>query len=161
MDEITPVQTIPVIPAIPTKTPSPGSSLPPLDPDAIPLFGSANLESGFSPDPYSVDVEAGGSVDTAGSSPACGTTSYHPAFVLDWDGGDAGSFLRIFFTPDDDTGTTLLVLTPEGEWLCEEDSVLDLRSAPSGEYAIWVGTPEDGTRAEGSLFITGSRDVIP
>ena len=170
MDDIPPVQTMPVIPAIPTKTPSPDSSLPLLDPEAMPLFGSATLESGFSPDPYRVEVEAGGSVDTAEFSPACGYTSYHPAFVLDWEGGDIpGTFLRIFFTPNDDTDATLLVHTPDGDWLCEEDSVygsgmdpvLDLQHASSGEYAIWVGTQEDGTSAEGSLFITGSMDVTP
>jgi hypothetical protein len=170
LDKIPPVQTVPVIPAIPTKTPAPGSSLPLLDPDAIPIFGSATLESGFSPDPYTVDVEAGGSVDTAKFSPACGTTSYHPAFVLDWETGDVpGSFLRIFFTPDDEADTTLLVHTPEGEWLCEDDSaygkgtdpVLDLPSAAAGEYAIWVGTQQGKTSAQGSLSITGSMDVTP
>ena len=60
-------------------------------------------------------------MDTADFSPACGFTSYHPAFVLDWDGGTE-PFLRLFFTPDEDTATTLLVHTPEDEWLCEEGS---------------------------------------
>jgi hypothetical protein len=159
LENILPVQTMPVIPAIPTKTPAPGSALPNLDPQAMPLYGSASLASGFSPDPYRVDLEAGGSVDTAGSSAACGYTSFHPAFVLDWQGGD---FLRLFFTPNgDDTDTTLLVRTPAEEWLCEKDSVLDLPSAAAGEYAIWVGTREHGTPADGSLSITGSRDVTP
>jgi hypothetical protein len=159
MDEIPPVLTVPAIPIVPTQTPVPGSLL---DPDSPPLFGSVALESGFSPDPYRTDVEAGGSVDTAGDSPACGYTSFHPAFVLDWQEGDIPeSFLRIFFTPDDDTGTTLLVHTPRGDWLCEQDSVLDLPSAPSGEYAIWVGLREDAAPVEGSLFITGSTDVSP
>ena len=159
IEDIPPVQTMPAIPLIPTRTPVPGSLL---DPDAGPLFGSTSLESGFSPDPYSVDVEAGGGVDTTDSSPACGYTSYHPAFVLDWEVGDVPqSFLRIFFTPDDEADTTLLVHTPDGEWLCEEDSVLDVPSASPGEYAIWVGTREDGTPAEGSLFITRSEDVTP
>lgn len=160
-DGIPPVVTVPVIPAIPTRTPAPGS-LPLLDPEAIPLSGSATLESGFSPDPYRVDVQAGGSVDTAEFSPACGYTSYHPAFLLDWQGGDVPeTFLRIFFTPADNTDTALLIHTPEGKWLCEEDSVLDLLSAPSGEYAIWVGSRQSRTPAEGSLFITGSEDVTP
>jgi hypothetical protein len=114
----------------------------------------------FSPDPYQVDVEAGGSVDTADLSPACGYTSYHPAFVLDWDGG-AEPFLRLFFTPEEDARTSLLVHTPEGEWLCEDGPVLDLPSAPSGEYAIWVGTPEKANTVNGSLSITGSREVTP
>ena len=168
LDHIPPVQTVPVIPAIPTKTPAPGSSLPPLDPDAIPMFGSTSLESGFSPDPYTVDVEAGGSVDTAQSSPACGYASYHPAFVLDWKSGDVPeAFLRIFFTPDDETGTTLLVHTPDDEWLCEwgsssgTDPVVDIPLAGPGEYAIWVGTQQDSPPVEGSLSITGSMDVTP
>ena len=109
-------------------------------------------------------------MDTADFSPACGYTSYHPAFVLDWAGGDVPeTFLRIFFTPDDDTDTTLLVHTPDGEWLCEEDSVygrgtdpvLDLPLAAAGEYAIWVGTQKGETPAQGSLFISGSMDVTP
>ena len=158
MDDIPPVVTAPAIPLIPTKTPAPGSLL---DPEAPPLFGTTSLESGFSPDPYRADMEAGGSVDTADSSPACGYTSYHPAFALDWQGDDTEPFLRIFFTPDDEADTTLLVHTPDGEWLCEEDSVLDLPSAPSGDYVIWVGNQEEGTAVQGSLSITGSRDVTP
>ena len=158
LDDIPPVQTVPVIPLVPTMTPAPGSRL---DPDAPPLFGSASLESGFSPDPYRAEVEAGGSVDTAEFSPACGFTSYHPAFALDWQGDDTEPFLRIFFTPDDEAATTLLVHTPDGEWLCEDDSVLDLPSAPSGEYVIWVGNQEEGTPLEGRLSITGSMDVTP
>lgn len=165
LDDIPSVQTVPVIPAIPTMTPTPGDSLPLLDPEGIPLFGSATLESGFSPDPYDVEAKAGGSVDTADFSSPCGYTSYHPAFVLNWEGGGREPFLRISFTPDDDTDTTLLVLTPEGKWLCEEgsgtDPVLDLPSASPGEYAIWVGIQEDAAAAEGSLSITGLEEVTP
>jgi hypothetical protein len=162
LDDIPPVPTMPAIPSIPTRIPFPGSSLPLLDPEAIPISGSASLKSGFSPDPYTVEVNAGGRVDTSASSPDCGYTSYHPAFVLDWGAGAAPkTFLRIFFTPDDDTGTTLLVHTPDDEWLCEQDSVLDLPSASSGEYAIWVGTQQDEPPAQGSLSISGSKDVTP
>ncbi len=157
--------TVPAVPVIPSRTPAPESLL---DPESPPLFGSAALESGFSPDPYLVEVEAGGSVDTADFSPACGYTSFHPAFVLDWDGGTE-PFLRLFFTPDEETATTLLVHTPDDEWLCEEGffsgsgtvTVLDLPSAPAGEYAIWVGTREQGTVVQGSLSITGTREVTP
>ena len=156
-EDFPPVLTVPAIPDLPSRTPAPS---PILDPQGIPLFGSATLESGFSPDPYRVEVEAGGSVDTAELSPACGYTSYHPAFVLDWDGGTE-PFLRLFFTPADEANTALLVHTPEGEWLCETGTVLDLPSAPAGEYAIWVGTPEKGITVPGSLSISGSRDVTP
>jgi hypothetical protein len=160
IDDFPPVMTVPAIPVIPSKTPTPGGSLPLLDPESPPLFGSATLESGFSPDPYQVDVEAGGSVDTSDLSPACGYTSFHPVFVLDWDGG-AEPFLRLFFTPDNEAITSLLVHTPDGEWLCENGPVLDLPAAAPGEYAIWVGTPEKGTLVDGSLSITGTRETTP
>jgi len=164
IDDFPPLATVPAIPVIPSRTPAPGSLL---DPESPALFGSATLESGFLPDPYQVDVEAGGSVDTADFSPACGYTSYHPAFVLDWEGGDVPqAFLRFFFTPDKDAITTLLVHTPDDEWLCRQDDigtdpVLDIPSASSGEYAIWVGTQEQRTPVKGSLSITGSEDVTP
>jgi hypothetical protein len=158
IDDFPPVVTVPAIPVIPSKTPAPGSLL---DPESPPLFGSASLESGFSPDPYRAEAEAGGSVDTADFSPACGYTSFHPVFALDWQASDTEPFLRLFFTPDDDIDTTLLVHTPGDEWLCEENAALDLPSASSGEYAIWLGTREKGTLVEGRLSITGSEDVIP
>ena len=152
-----PVMTVPAIPDLPSRTPDPGSLL---DPEGIPLFGSAALESGFSPDPYRLDVEAGGSVDSSRLAPDCGYTSYHPTFVLDWDGG-AEPFLRLSFTPDDRAITSLLVHTPDGEWLCETGPVLDLPSASPGRYAIWAGTPERGTTVPGSLSISGTREAAP
>ena len=157
MDDFPPVMTVPAIPDLPGRTPAAG---PRLDPEGIPLFGSASLESGFSPDPYRLEVEAGGSVDTAGIAPDCGYTSYHPAFVLDWDGG-AEPFLRLSFTPDDGAAATLLVHTPDGEWLCETGPVLDLPSASPGEYAIWAGAPQRGTTVPGSLSISGTREATP
>jgi hypothetical protein len=164
LEIIPPVQTVPVIPAIPAKTTVPDALL---DPQAMPLSGSASLGSGFSPDPYRVDLQAGGSVDTSGFSPACGYTSYHPAFVLEWQTRDVPqSFLRLFFTPADKTATALLVHTPEGEWLCDQgssstDPIVDIPQASPGEYAIWIGTREKGSPVEGSLSITGSQDVTP
>jgi hypothetical protein len=156
-NDFPPLQTVPAIPDLPNRTPDSGSLL---DPQGIPLFGSAALASGFSRDPYRVEVQAGGSVDTSELSPECGYTSYHPAFVLAWDGGKK-PFLRLFFTPDDEAITSLLVHTPGGEWLCEAGPVLDLPSAPAGEYAIWVGTPEKGIKLPGSLSISGSETVTP
>jgi hypothetical protein len=158
-DDFPPVATVPAIPDLPSRTPAAG---PRLDPEGIPLFGSAALESGFSPDPYRLEMEAGGSVDTAGLAPDCGYTSYHPAFVLDWDGG-AEPFLRLSFTPDEDgAAATLLVHTPDGEWLCETvPAVLDLPSASPGEYAIWAGAPQRGATIPGSLSISGTREATP
>jgi hypothetical protein len=80
--------------------------------------------------------------------------------------GASATFLRIFFVPDDSTPTTLLVQTPEGDWLCARGTsakapTVDIEFAPSGQYLLWAGTLDKAVTVPGRLSITQDRDVEP
>ncbi len=166
-----------VMPALPT--PSEVSSQPTatisidaiaiLDYEAEPRFGSVSLQRAFAPDPYTVTVEAGGTVNTAGLHLDCGFTTSSPTFAFKLSGGASEGFLRIFYATKDGTDTTLVIHTPDQKWVCmdnssyanEIDPVIDLEYAASGEYAIWVGTHQSDSYGTGNLSITESATTIP
>ena len=140
-----------------------------LDHEADPLFGSIKLQRGFIPDPHVVAMVAGGTVNTADLDVNCGFTASFPTFAFDLTGGASETFLRIFYTANDGTDTTMVMYTPEQKWLCMDDStfgskkdpVIEFEYAPSGKYVIWLGTKQSDTYAEGNLFITGSINSTP
>lgn len=162
------VQASPVLPAVPTETPF-VEALSALDYEADPLFGSVDLQRAFSPDPFIRYAEAGGAIDTSDFGLDCGFTSSSPTFAFRLSGGASETFLRIFFATSDGIDTTLVVHTPNQEWLCVDNSsygngmdpVIDIEFAASGDYAIWVGTHQSDIYDMGSLFITQSVDTTP
>jgi hypothetical protein len=140
-----------------------------LDYKAEPLHGSADLQRAFTPDPYVADVEAGGSLDASDLDLNCGFVTAQPTFRFSLKGGASETFLRIYFVPAGDMDSTLIVHSPDGQWLCEDDPtdgggmdpVVDFEFAPSGQYAVWAGTIYEGTQAGGRLYITQSQDNHP
>ncbi|MGV8025098.1 MAG: hypothetical protein AB2L18_00885 [Anaerolineaceae bacterium] len=141
-----------------------------LDYEVDPLYGLADLQRGFSPDPYIVGVGAGGTFDTSAMNLACGFTTVAPTFSFSLSGGASEGFLRIYFVASDGgMDTKLLVHTPDQEWICIDNSsnssgagpVLDIEYAPSGSYAIWVGMPQSDVYAPGMLYITQSANNTP
>ena len=141
-----------------------------LDYEVDTLYGLADLQRGFTPDPYIVGVGAGGTFDTSVMNLACGFTTDAPKFAFSLSGGASEGFLRIYFVPSDDgMETKLIVHTPNQEWICIDSSsnssgtspVLDIEYAPSGSYAIWVGMPQGDTYAPGMLYITQSASNTP
>ncbi len=155
-----------------TVSPSPqatSTSILSLDATLDPLFGSVPLQHGFTPDPFATYAQAGGMVDTAVVGLDCYFTTSEPTFTFTYDAGDADTFLRIFFVADDELDTAMVLLTPNQEWFCVDDSaygntlnpVIDLGFAGSGEYTIWLGMELDGSFVAGTLYITQSIDVTP
>ena len=141
-----------------------------LDHEGDALYGLADLQRGFTPDPYIVGVGAGGTFDTSAMNLACGFTTVAPTFSFSLSGGASEGFLRIYFVASDDgMDTKLIVHTPDQEWICKDNSsnssstspVLDIEYAPSGSYAIWVGMQESDVYAPGMLYITQSADNTP
>jgi hypothetical protein len=141
-----------------------------LDYEVDPLYGLADLQRGFSPDPYMVGVGAGGTFDTSAMNLACGFTTVAPTFAFRLSGGASEGFLRIYFVPSDaGIDTKLIVHTPDQEWICKDISsnssgvgpVLDMEYAPSGSYTIWVGMQESDVYAPGMLYITQSANNTP
>src|SRR5690606_1356513 len=119
------------------------------DPDAAPSAGTVTLAAGFSPDPHAVDLMAGGPVEAADADPTCaGYVGAAPSVALDYGGGGT---LHLFVRSSSDT--VLLVRTPGGDWLCNDDEEalnpgLRVEDAESGRYAVWVGTFSDTASAD-------------
>lgn len=110
-------------------------------------YGSANLTGGFSPDPYVVQVHAGGTIEatTITEEGLCrGYIANNPDYTLDYTAGDDGLYISALAESD----TTLVVYAPDGYYYCDDDSGGEGETDPgvylpkpaSGRYQIWVGT---------------------
>ncbi len=86
-----------------------------------PNYGNVQLAAGFTPDPFNVQVVAGGNINARQSlgSACAGYISENPDFDLYWTAGSTG--LPLVISADSATDTTLVVRTPNGQWLCEDD----------------------------------------
>lgn len=118
--------------------------------------GEIRLNAGFTPDPYTVSVVAGGSINGGALPGACtGMISDAPDFEVSY---SAGSFPLVFRTLSS-ADTTLIINGPDGSWYCDDDSFGDgdaevrFNRPSSGAYDIWVGTFGGGT-ASATLVIT-------
>jgi len=121
-------------------------------------FGSISLSAGFTPDPTRVDMVAGGSVDI--SRQGLGSDCYGYATSISdyrvyWSG--RSELLRFYFASGGDT--TMVVRTPNGDWLCNDDyhnadPEIRISYPASGQYDIWIGTYSAGTTINGTLYIS-------
>lgn len=119
-------------------------------------FGARRLSAGFTPDPYSIDVVAGGSIDASRLGGSCvGKISNAPDFELTYSAGG----LPLAFRTRSGEDTTLVINGPDGRWYCDDDSWGDgdaqviFRNPQSGVYDVWIGTYGDSP-ASGALIIT-------
>ncbi|MDO8909214.1 MAG: serine protease [Pseudohongiella sp.] len=133
-----------------------------------PYFGSINLRAGFVPDPHKVEVTAGGSVDVANGtygSECRGYASSAPDFQLNWDGG--GNRLQVYFVAEDGSDATLILNTPDANWLCNDDAPgtlnpgITISSPGNGRYDVWVGAYSRGEYISGDLYITELTTDVP
>jgi hypothetical protein len=129
-----------------------------VDITGTPYFGSVSLASGFSDDPHSVYISAGGSNDASALDPSCvGMIGGSPDFNLTYTAGA----LPLYLSATSDSDLTLVVNTPNGSWACDDDgadSPLDpglMWAKPaSGVYNIWVGHYDSGETADATLHIS-------
>lgn len=112
-----------------------------------PSFGTHNLQAGFAPDPYMMDVRAGGTIEASRLGNNCtGTIANAPDVRVNY---TAGNFpLYIFGRSRADT--TLVVNLPNGNWICNDDFEelnpgIVLNRPESGQYDIWLGVFEGGS----------------
>ena len=122
-------------------------------------YGEIRLSVGFTPDPYRVNLTAGGSIDayTDTDLPAAcvGDISNAPDFEVTYSAGS----LPLVFRTRSSTDTTLIINGPDGRWYCDDDSWGDgdaevrFNKPSSGTYDIWIGTFSGGT-ASATLLIT-------
>ena len=116
---------------------------PDIDPATQPAYGTVSLTAGFTPDPYSVPLLAGGTNEASQLGESCvGTVASAPDFRLNYEAGSYPLYIRSRSEGD----TTLAVNAPDGQWYCDDDSGggLDpqvwLDEPQSGQYDIFVGT---------------------
>lgn len=126
-----------------------------------PNYGEVRLSSGFSPDPYTVSVTAGGTIDAAKlGSPCSGRISDAPDVQVTYSPGS----LPLIFRTASDSDTTLVVNAPDGQWYCDDDGFTDLgaevrfNNPRSGNYDVWIGTFGGGTAAA-TLYVTELNDA--
>ncbi len=122
-----------------------------------PTYGSTTLARGFTPDPHSVALTAGGSQSVTISGCAYGKVANAPDYKVTYRNASRATTLYIYATSGSDT--TLLVNLPDGSWTCDDDSygdgdpLLVIRNPPSGLYDIWVGTYGSDT-SSATLYIS-------
>ena len=113
------------------------------DPTLDPSFGDVLLDEGFTPDPYEVELTAGGPLEPAVDGCAFGYVAEAPDADLYYT-TSGGSDLYVFVVSSEDT--TLLINLPDGSWVCDDDGYGDgdplvaIPGAAEGLYDIWIGT---------------------
>lgn len=135
-----------------------------LDWALAPTYGSVTLEAGFAPDPFTLAMQVGGSVNVAEAigdvceGLAAGFAAPAPDYRLFYTAGE--NLLRVFFVGDEGSDTTLAVNTPDGRWFCSDDAAGTLSGLVvfdeplTGQYDIWVGSIAPDTYTGGTLTIT-------
>jgi hypothetical protein len=130
-----------------------------LDYQANGKYGEANMSAGFSPDPYSIGMTAGGNVDVSYLGGSCsGFASTSPDLRINF-GGGGSSLLRIYFV-----GTNgdpkMIVNDPYGNFYCVNDSfgtvnpTIDFNNPAGGTYDVWIGSYAANTTVTGTLYMT-------
>lgn len=121
---------------------------------ATPVFGTFNLEAGFSPDPATREIAAGG--DDRFSQGGC--SGYINNAAPDLDLNYSAGTLPLTLSAASSTDVMLVVYTPDGRWLCDDDSAgelnasITLRSPKSGNYNIWIGTASATSERPAAIF---------
>ncbi len=112
-----------------------------------PTYGAVALVSGFTPDPHSVSLQSGGSVNAATSigGQCTGFVATAPDFRLNFTTG--ANRLPLIISVASSADTTLVVNGPDGRWYCDDDGgvngtnpALRWGTPTTGQYDIWVGT---------------------
>ena len=122
-----------------------------------PSYGSTTLNGGFTPDPFSVSLSAGGSQDASSLGASCrGMIASAPDYNLTYN----ASSWSLFISASSSSDTTIVVNAPDGNWYCSDDysglnPAVEFTNPESGLYNIWVGTYSDTSNLPpATLFIS-------
>ena len=132
------------------------SNAPAVDVTQNATFGSISLNSGFTPDPYRVDMYSGGDVDATTVASGCvGMVARSPDFQLTFGAGS----LPLIFGVTSENDTTLVINGPDGRWYCDDDSgdgtnpLMSIPNPQSGVYDVFIGA-YGGNGAAAQLYMT-------
>ncbi|MCA9532441.1 MAG: hypothetical protein KC593_02135 [Myxococcales bacterium] len=142
------------------QIPAPTGAVPGAVPAAaVPTGGApsmANVTPGFMPDPQVLSGTAGGTMQASQMNPACrGYVTPTPNHIINATGNF--SMLRLVGSAQQDT--TLVVRTPAGAFLCDDDgggnfNPLVQGAFPPGSYQVWVGSYATGQAIPYRLAVT-------
>lgn len=126
-------------------------------------FLAINPEAGFPLDPFLVSLQGGGPVDASTVAEQCsGWIAEAPAVTVNYQG--EADLLRAFFVSDGDT--TLVVQTPDGDFLCNDDAypvlldpAVEITKPVQGVYNVWVGSAAAQDLVPGFLVFTTHETV--
>ncbi|MCA1749280.1 MAG: hypothetical protein ABR601_03115 [Parasphingopyxis sp.] len=125
--------------------------------NANPSYETVRLNSGFTPDPYTVELQSGGSIDASQTANGCrGYIANAPDVRLQFSSGS----LPLIISVDASADTTLVINAPDGRWYCDDDSgngynpSVRFNSPGTGRYEIWVGTYGGANLQPASLKIS-------
>ena len=147
-----------------------------LDPNADSNFGGETLRTGFTPDPWSFRLTAGGGrhpvnvadlgmVDAFDGLP-CGRSfvTRRPDFHFRFEAGVVFSLLRFYVVTQNGSDATMVINQPNGQWRCNDDHnrgwsnptmpVIDFIQPAPGRYDIWVGSFDATAHNEALLYVT-------
>lgn len=135
------------------------------DISADPNSGTVNLEAGFTPDPATVDVISGGTINAGEAiDPTCaGYISDAPDVRLNFQASDFAAALPLYIFAESAGDTTLVINMPDGRWICNDDGSAGVNPgivfgpALSGQYDIWIGSYDEGEYHEARLNISELR----
>lgn len=126
-----------------------------------PTFGEIALAAGFIPDPHTVEIAAGGSLDASVTvNEQCrGWIAAAPDYRVQWTAGSGQS--PLIFSVASDADTTLVINDSQGNWVCDDDGgengfnpSISFSNPPSGQYDVWVGTYSSGDLQESVLHVS-------
>jgi hypothetical protein len=126
------------------------------DISAEPTYETVHLSAGFTPDPYTVELSSGGSIDAETLSSQCrGYIANSPDVRLVYESGSG--VLPLIIKVESDADTTLVVNAPNGSWYCDDDTgdglnpLMRFEDPDGGRYEIWVGTYSDSSLEDATL----------
>lgn len=127
------------------------------NPTLAPAFGEANLQAGFPAATH--DIPAGGTIDASTLGDGCyGYIAEAPDYAVNFQ--NIAGLLPLVFGVTSEGDTTLVVMDPAGNWLCNDDTnglnpEVRVQSPPPGRYLIWLGNfAADGTTVPAILSIS-------
>lgn len=128
-------------------------------------YGEIELSSNFSPDPHILELIAGGSNSASSVNSSCnGNVSDAPDLRVKYTPGQ----YVLSFLVESDVDTTILVNTPTGDWICNDDNEfleggnagIMFNSPEEGRYDIWVGVySTDDLYAEAKLVVSEATEA--
>jgi hypothetical protein len=124
------------------------------NPFTDPTYGRVSLRAGFTPDPWTRDILAGGSIDLSGFG-YDGFVATAPDLVLNY---TPSNNFSLIFKGESSDDTVMLIFAPDGQWYYNDDTnglnpQITFQAPQAGDYRIWIGTYADGM-SQAKLLIT-------